>query len=127
MIEKLVSEYTECAEKAIFENYADKISVRRFNELSERMRDIVDEIKNLGDEAIWRFTSVLDTEPASSWAAFHLVEKTDLDPVLLAKCFACVEREKERAEAENRSADAFGIKMWLKEWRNKKYGGVNRK
>ncbi len=84
------------------------------------MREIVDEVAGLGNDAIQRFTCVLDVESAAEWAAYHLVEKVEIDPPTLEKCFACVEKAKARAEAENRKADAMGISMWLKDWKKRK-------
>jgi hypothetical protein len=61
-----------------------------------------------------QFCCVLNDERASLWAAHHLVEKADLDPPTLAKCFSRVERAVEEAD----EADAMGEEFWLEEWRH---------
>lgn len=108
------------SEAAASVNYSDSKSVRKFNASSDRMRAIVDEIVNLGEDAILVFTSLLDTEPAAPWAAHHLVEMADLDSATLEKCFSRVERAKSDAEAKGDLASAMGEELWLKEWREKK-------
>lgn len=108
-----MSEYVASAEAAAAVDYSDKKSVRRFNELSDRMRSIVDEVVTLGHEATLRVTSLLDQHPAAAWAANHLVEKADLDSATLSRCFAIVERSKAVAEAKGEMANAMGEEMWM--------------
>ena len=117
MIEDLMNEYLSSAEAAVLVDYSDKNSVRRFNALSDRMRAIVDEVVNLGQDAISEFAALLESEPAAMWAAHHLVEKADLDAATLSKCFARVEQAKIEAEAEGDLATAMGEEMWLNEWK----------
>lgn len=120
MIEDLMNEYLSKSETAATVDYSDKKSVRKFNASSDRMRAIVDEAVNLGQDAIIAFASLLDREPAALWAAHHLVEKADLDSAMLSRCFARVEQAKIDAEAKGDLASAMGEEMWLKEWRAKK-------
>lgn len=119
-IDKLIDEYLSCAERVSNVEYSDKDSVRLFNALSDQMRGIVDIVVSLGHDALLKFTCVLDKEPASIWAAHHLVEKADLDSSITAKCFARVERAKAEADEQLQFADAMGEEMWLKEWRARK-------
>lgn len=120
MTEELIAEYIECAERCQSVDYGDKKSVQQYNKASDRMRVIVDEVVELGPDAVQQFTSVLDIEAASGWAAHHLVEKTDLAPDFLTRCFGKVEEMMSKAEAESRPADAMGEKMWLQEWKAKR-------
>lgn len=120
VIEQLMNEYLSNAEAAAAVDYSDKKSVRRFNALSDRMREIVDEVVSLGQDAVLHFASLLDREPAAVWAAHHLVEKADIDSATLSRCFARVEQAKAAAEAKGDFANAMGEEMWLKEWKTRK-------
>ena len=120
MSHELIDEYIACAEEAASVNYADKKSVRQFNARSDRMRAIAKEVVMLGQDALFRFASVLDIEPAAGWAAHHLVEMADVDPETLAKCFERVKQAKLQAEAKGDLANAMGEEMWLKEWMARK-------
>jgi hypothetical protein len=117
---ELIDEYTACAKEAASVDYANKKSVRQFNARCDRMRAIAKEIVTLGEDALVRFASVLDIEPAAVWAAHHLVEMADLDSQTLAKCFERVTKAKLQAEAEGDLANAMGEEMWLKEWMARK-------
>lgn len=112
---ELIDEYTACGKEAASVDYANKKSVRQFNARSDRMRAIAKEIAWLGQDALVRFASVLDIEPAAVWAAHHLVEISDLDSQTLAKCFERVTKAKLQAEAKGDLANAMGEEMWLKE------------
>jgi len=116
MPDELIDEYIACAEEAASVNYADKKSVRQFNARSDRMRAIVKEVVTLGQDAVVRFASVLDIEPAAGWAAHHLVEMADVNSLILAKCIERVKQAKLQAEAKRDLANAMGEEMWLKEW-----------
>ena len=120
MVEELVNEYLSRAEKAKSVDYSDKKSVEQFNASADRMRAIVDEVVDLGQDAILAFACLLDKEPAVTWVAHHLVEKAELDAATLAKCFSRVEQAMMDAEARGDLANAMGEEMWLKEWRAKK-------
>ncbi len=117
---ELIREYVSCAAETKSVGTTGKKAVRRYNALHDRMRAIVDEVVSLGQDAVSEFAIVLDKEPASSWAAHHLVEKADLDSAMLTKCFARVEREKAEAEAAGDLATAMGEGWWLEEWKAKK-------
>ncbi len=114
-----MTEYQACAEAAASVDYGDKKSVRRFNAMVDRMREIVDEVVSHGEDAVLRFTTLLDTEPAAFWVAHHLVEKASLDKATLARCFARVERAKLEAEEKGDMANAMGEEMWLREWKTR--------
>lgn len=120
MLDELIDEYVKTAKEAANVDYADKSSVRKFNAQSDRMRAIARTIVTLGNEAVVRFISVLDNEPAAVWAAHHLVELVDLDSQTLTKCFGRVRQAQLQAEAKGNGADAMGEEMWLKEWMAKK-------
>lgn len=116
MVEKLMNEYLTNAAAAVSVDYTGKKSVRQFNRQSDRMRAIVREVVSLGQDAVVRFSSLLNQEPAAGWAAHHLVEMADLDPQTLTKCFDQVKQMKLEAEAKGELANAMGEEMWLKEW-----------
>jgi len=118
--DELIDEYIACAEEAASVNYADKKSVRQFNALSDRMRAIATELVTLGQDALVRFASVLNIEPAAGWAAHHLVEMADVDSQTLVKCFQRFRQAKLQAEAKGDLANAMGEEMWLKEWMERK-------
>lgn len=118
MIRELMDEYTSRAKAAATVDYANDESARRFNAAEDRMRAIVDEVVTLG--GVLQFAALLEGEPASAWAAHHLVEKTALDPITLSRCFERVEQAKEEAEARGDFAGAMGQEMWLKEWKAKR-------
>lgn len=120
MIDELIAEYIACAQSTTLVDYSDKKSVRRYNAASDRMRAIVSEVVTLEQDALNRFISVLQEEPASLWAAHHLVELAELDPATLSRCFERVERAKLEAQAESRPADAMGEEIWLKKMKVKK-------
>ena len=120
MIEKLMNEYMTNAATAAAVDYSDKKSVRQFNSSSDRMRAIVDEVATLGEKAVLMFTSLLDNEPAASWAAVHLVEIAELDSPTLSRCFSRVEQDKNDAEAKGALADVMIKEAWLEKWKAKK-------
>ena len=119
MIDELINEYVANAEAAESVDYADVESVQWLNDSSDRMREIVAEVVTQERTAHLAFATLLDRPPASRWAAHHLVEMAELEPALLSKCFAIVERIREEAEANGDFATAMGEQMWLKEWRAK--------
>lgn len=120
MIEELIREYAAAAKTAATVDYSDKKSVLRFNATSDRMRSIVKEVVAMGQEAVNRFTAVLEMEPAAGWAAPQLVELAELDMATLLRCFKRVELGKSEAESRGLFADAMMKEMWLQEWRSKK-------
>ncbi|MGC3972208.1 MAG: hypothetical protein QM775_34165 [Pirellulales bacterium] len=120
MIQDLLNEYASNAIATTTIDYADRKSVQRFNSLADRMRTIADEVVDLGQDAVVQFVSLLDAEPAAPWAAVHLVEKAELDPETLSRCFSIVEKTKAKAESQGNIADAMIKEMWLKEWKKKK-------
>lgn len=120
MIEDIMREYLACAEAASAVDYSDKKSVRHYNVMSDRMRSLVDEVVALGSDAVLAFASLLDKNPAATWAAHHLVEKAELDPATLSRCFTRVEQAIHEAKVSGKNAEAMGQEMWLKEWRSRK-------
>ena len=116
MLARLIEEYITCAEEAAAVDYGNKRSVREFNVRSARMREIVQEVVAMGQDAIGQFSSVLEIEPAAVWLAHHLVELAELDNKTLAKCFNRVMQAKSEAEGNGEHATAMGEDMWLKEW-----------
>jgi len=119
MIDLLIDEYRIIAELAASIDYEDNDSVQRYNTASDRMRSIVADVVALGQIAVVQFSSILDKQHASIWAAHHLVEMADLDHTTLSKCYGIVEGAKMQAEARGDMATAMGEDLWLKEWRRR--------
>lgn len=120
MLDDLINEYL-CNANAIKSlNQSDPAQVPSFNKFSDRMRSIVDTVVEIGQDAVIGFTSVLNDESAACWAAHHLVEKAELTPRVLQRCYQIVDRAREDAEAKGHFADAMGEEIWLKEWRARK-------
>jgi len=119
MIDDLINEYLAHAEAAEIVDYADEESVQQFNNRSNRMRTIADELVGLGGCAVVQFAGLLEKEPASLYAAIHLVERADLDSGTLSRCIARVEQAKEEDEIKSNFSDAIIKEYWLKKWKTK--------
>jgi len=110
MVEKLILEYINSCEICEYTDYQSKSSVKRHNQSVDRMYEIVEEIKSLGDNATHQFAELLNHPVSSKWLAHHLIEKVSISEELKYKCINII-----RKLAMDNSQTGLGEKMWLEE------------
>ena len=56
------------------------------------MYKIVETASQAGKDSITEVINLLDDEISSKWIAYHLIEKSNIDPSIRKKCFKIIEK-----------------------------------
>ena len=126
-VAKLLERYKELAHVHASTDYGDSRSVERANNAADEMAVICRKISLSGARGLNSFTTLLD-EPAARtqlWAAHHILEHADYSEPLGRRALEIIRRYSEGSDA-----DAYGERLWLKDWEAKRgkksappYGG----
>jgi hypothetical protein len=95
-------------------DYSNKKTIAENNRAVDKMYKI---IKSLEDSEIESFYILLDDLYAKKWIAHQLIEtQNNLPKDIIKKCFSIVE-----SLAKENTLESAGEKIWLNEWKTKKY------
>jgi hypothetical protein len=109
-VQKLISEYISNSKVCEQTDYKNDSSIKKHNQSVDRMYEIVEEIKSLGDNAISQLAELLNHPVSSKWLAHHLIERVSIADDLKKKCIHII-----RNIAKDNTPNSLGEKMWLEE------------
>ncbi len=116
-IQELIKKYRDQATICSAIDYAKKNSVEANNDAVKRMYKIVDVIvSDFGVDGTTEFSLLLDStdHKINIWAATHLLEKMEADPVTQEKALMIIKNVAKQDDVEG-----LGFRHWLKNWEKK--------
>jgi hypothetical protein len=110
-VREMLERYRMLAHVHAATDYANRGSVKKANAAVDGMIEISQGLSLLGPEALEAFAPLLDEPQVQIWAAHHILEHANPSEQLQQRAQAVI-----RSHADGSGPDAFGERLWLKEW-----------
>ncbi len=116
-LHQLIEKYKEYARIHYAIDFLDRTSVRKGNRAAKQMLLIVERIDKDFENGVDVFAHLLTERQhkIDCWAAFDLMERMRINKQQQQKALEVIERY-----AQSDEIDAYGIKLWLRNWTKKK-------